>query len=345
MNHDDSIAVKRQLRGKKRKEIAKRCRIEGAMNVREDLILSVTKNEVIARDLTNVISGDVLRMAVQENKEVERLDKDSYKELDIARDAFLTADVKSKTVKGYIHYLAQYPFTVIFFNEDQLLIYLKELRSNKQLNINFDATGSVVSKMSEKRTFYYTMVINVREFGIFQIADCLTDDNSQASIITFFNTFKKNLQLITTGNIIPFSCTVDFSYATINAVLSCFNEDNLVDYINKLYISCKNKLSVFKVGCRICICSGHMIKNASSNIRYVEPNKKIRKLCLHIFALLQNTSDLEEAKRIYKNSFIIFNSNFHTMEYTKALDYINKKLENVKNKEHDIDLKSMRIIR
>jgi hypothetical protein len=33
------------------------------------------------------------------------------------------------------------------------------------------------------------------------------------------------------------------------------------------------------------------------------------------------------------------------MEYTKALDYINKKLENVKNKEHDIDLKSMRIIR
>jgi hypothetical protein len=100
MNHDDSIAVKRQFRGKKRKKIAKRCQIEGAMNEREDLILSVTKNEVIARDLSNVISGDVLRMSVQENWEVERLDKDSYKELDIARDAFLTADVKSKTVKG-----------------------------------------------------------------------------------------------------------------------------------------------------------------------------------------------------------------------------------------------------
>ena len=180
--------------GKER--IAKRCRLEGTMNVRENLIINVTDNEVKARDLTNIINSDVLKKAVQENKEIERLDKDSFKELDIARDAFIVADIKSKTVKGYIHYLAQYPFTVIFFNEDQLLTYLKELRSNKQLNINFDATGSVVSKMSNKRTFYYTMVINIREFGIFQIADCLTDYNSQASIITFLNTFKKNLQLI-----------------------------------------------------------------------------------------------------------------------------------------------------
>ena len=127
-------------------------------------------------------------------------------------------------------------------NQDQLLIYLKELRSNKQFNINFDATGSVVSKMSDKRTFYYTMVINIKEFGINQIADCLTDDNSQSSIINFLNTFKKNLQLITTGNIIPLSCTVDFSYATINVVLSCFNEDNLTDYVNKICISFDNLL-------------------------------------------------------------------------------------------------------
>ncbi len=189
MNHDESIPVKRYLGGRKRKEIAKRCRLEGTMNVRENLIINVTDNEVKARDLTNIINSYVLKKAVQENKEIERLDKDSFKELDIARDAFIVADIKSKTVKGYIHYLAQYPFTVIFFNEDQLLTYLKELRSNKQLNINFDATGSVVSKMSNKRTFYYTMVINIREFGIFQIADCLTDDNSQASIITFLNTF------------------------------------------------------------------------------------------------------------------------------------------------------------
>ena len=57
MNHH--IPVKRQLRGRKRKEIAKRCRLEGTMNVRDNLIINVTENEVKARDLTNIINSDV----------------------------------------------------------------------------------------------------------------------------------------------------------------------------------------------------------------------------------------------------------------------------------------------
>ena len=93
MNHH--IPVKRQLRGRKRKEIAKRCRLEGTMNVRDNLIINVTENEVKARDLTHIINSDVLKKAVQENKEIERLDKDTFKELDIARDAFIVADIKS----------------------------------------------------------------------------------------------------------------------------------------------------------------------------------------------------------------------------------------------------------
>jgi hypothetical protein len=80
MNHDESIPVKRHLGGRKRKEIAKRCRLEGTMNVRENIIINVTDNEVKARDLTNIINSDVLKKAVQENKEIERLDKDSFKE-------------------------------------------------------------------------------------------------------------------------------------------------------------------------------------------------------------------------------------------------------------------------
>ncbi len=52
-------------------------------------VMEVTENEVKARDLTYIINSDVLKKAVQENKEIERLHKDSFKKLDIARDAFI----------------------------------------------------------------------------------------------------------------------------------------------------------------------------------------------------------------------------------------------------------------
>ena len=58
---------------------------------------------------------------------------------------------------------------------------------------------------------------------------------------------------------------------------------------------------------------------------------------MYLFALLQNTSDVDEAKNIYKNSFIIFHSKFQTLEYTQALNYINNKLETVKRNEENIN--------
>ena len=66
----------------------------------------------------------------------------------------------------------------------------------------------------------------------------------------------------------------------------------------------------------------HMLKTVSVWVYRVERRPQVRKLTMTAFAALQRTQDLEEARTLYRNVYVVLNSKHETEAVAAAREQI-----------------------
>ncbi len=204
----------------------------------------------------------------------------------------------------------------------------------------FDATGSIMKKMDNKEPFLYSIVCYDRDNKqIVSIADFMTLSNTSLSI-------SKYLFSISTYLSQPKIIVTDQCSALINAGLLVFNKFNIVDYLIFSYNAVFNKNIEQHNFTIFYMCAAHFIKNIIKKVNKFRckiifeeslsetklREKKVKKLFIFCFALIQNSININDLNNFLLNIFVIFKSQFATKMVNYSIGIIRDAI-----KSNDID--------
>ncbi len=163
----------------------------------------------------------------------------------------------------------------------------------------FDATGSIITDiLGEKTPLLYSMVCHdtVTE-TIIPVYEFITTSHSEDNLAKFLGSlrrkFRREIPSQKYFSLAPI-VVMDFSWASINAVLDAFNLCNIDQYIRWSFDVLFKKGSVTEaVQVLVYLCSTHMLKLTADKVKKIQfgeqPIKKNKK---------QTNEDKENAKKI-----------------------------------------------
>lgn len=195
----------------------------------------------------------------------DRLAEDTVMELSIQMHAW-NAAVRGQGINpmhGFIQSLAHTPFHVIYFTERQLHVFVDASRSKTGCVLHIDSTGSVIKKIpNQKDPLLYSLFL--ANHGI-PIMEFITTDHRSISISAKLDFFMAACRDHANNGrpILPSMVVMDFSYATINAVLICFNKMSLTAYLHATYemLTTGKSMNFLVV---IALCCAHVMKAISN---------------------------------------------------------------------------------
>ena len=201
-----------------------------------------------------------------------------------------------------------------------------------------DATAGVVTKINEKRIFYYAFVIYNRSVITEPVPLCeIITDNPQEDTFTFlirkYLTDVKCLYGQATRN--PHSAICDLSWPTMESLLTCLNSESLDEYIERCYrivigAARKTDMPTQIVLTFIHMCLSDFMKIISVHTKKVFA-KTQRESLIFYFSVLLNQRGLFGFRRVLRDIFTILISskqNSHLVQSVLALDNNVKKLGN-----------------
>ena len=337
VNHYEP-AVRPQLKGLQRIEIAHKAKNEGINNTYYNLIDMANIEELQNNEFTNVFSASVIKKAVSQLNQSEKLDKDCIRELELMKECYRKDDVNpDDRYAGYIQNIGASPFRIILFSPSQIEL----LRKNPHRDLYFDATGSIIKKINQKAPYLYTMAIKPNpNLPPITVADMISTDQSQPSIMHFLLLWKHALN--EKKSFRPRKIEVDWSWALINSCLLVFNGMNLKRYLNISFDVVQNKhnkveLKDFSV---IHICVSYMIKTFANKAKKISlKNKHLYQFLMKIFVLLSNKTDFKSLRTDLEYIMTVLLSP-NTAEFTEiAEQYIADFQYDHQSNQVDMDLK------
>ncbi|KAH3882408.1 hypothetical protein DPMN_006346 [Dreissena polymorpha] len=119
----------------------------------------------------------------------------------------------------------------------------------------------------------------------------------------------------------------DFSLALLQSSLRAFSDMNIKKYLNYC-AEVMNKTELVDSTVHH-LCCAHMIKDFSRCVKRFVPElkKSDRQLALQCFALLQNCTEITEAKKIYHDICVVFFSSPSTETYSQSVNSLTKLAE------------------
>jgi len=220
----------------------------------------------------------------------------------------------------------------------------------------FDATGNIIADVpGQGKNYWYTISTrdNINN-KIISVADFSTNIHSVLNITKFLMHIRLNLKygVKTPFNVAPL-IVVDQSMALIVSVLLIFNSTDLTTYLNWAYqyiylFDDDNKVVPPTYDTRVILCSSHLLKNIVSKTKKILKTKKnnnkekenekkkaekeaenkkrkIMRLFLKSFTLLQNTTRSNEFDEILCLIQNIFCHEFHSQIVNTSIDLIKLK--------------------
>lgn len=189
------------------------------------------------------------------------------------------------------------------YTEQGMGILVSHLRKNHNTSLYLDATGGIVSKIpsQDKRVLYYALVLPGDGFNKppLPVSELLTNEHNVPNISSWLLKFVHSVCKLTSVKI--HHIETDFSWALIQSVLLSFNKENVDTYLHRAHKIChyrlqKKDLMRFTV---VHICAAHMVKTISNAVSKVTKDKGLHNFAVFCFALLQNSTSLEQAKAIF----------------------------------------------
>lgn len=298
------IKHKRHLMRSERTETQQTLQSKGVSNVFYEKAGSMQDSELQFGNLSYCQSPTVLRKAKSEWNVHQNLHQDPFTELVLTKNILEDEDVCSKICKGYVQHIGFIPFLTLLFTEKQLMVLKHEVKHNSSV-VYFDATGTVVERIQNKRVLYYAMVLpGPKGSPPLPVFEFLSDSQNTPTItyalMIFIHWWKK-----IAGKLMLSRVTVDFSWALIHSVLMSINNINIHVYLQW----CFDIVYHGKMGQKytvVHICCNHLLKAFRDRISSIKIDKTTKEYITRTFALVINCTDLPTVINLWKIIQLVF---------------------------------------
>ena len=300
---------KRQVKGKTRQKVAELASEIGPVNYYYKELVETPYEDLELGNASKCQNPGIIRKIVSELLTKERLHKDTIEELKLLKEAFQTDDIPAEGNKtdlcGYIQEIGADPFTVILVCKEQIQL-VRKLSASKELDIYIDATGSVIGNIpNQQKPYMYSIVVRPDPaVPPVSVADMLTTQHTIPRLEYFLASLKRSVELGGRKMAVR-KVETDFSWVMIQSALKTFNLMNIKQYLLVcMGIINKEKNQEFVAEFTVVhMCAAHLIKAFSRHLKKVpnlKPGKKVWKLAMQCFALLQNCTYLSEAITVFE---------------------------------------------
>jgi hypothetical protein len=131
---------------------------------------------------------------------------------------------------------------------------------------------------------------------------------------------------------------IDFSWASIHACLSGFNNESAIEYSNRIFfISNPNTIDDDSNKTLLVSCVAHTMKRFSKSIESFSINQTFHPFAMYAFSILVNTKDLLSMKKLNSLITIIFLSKTTNTLYNDAYNEINYIIKNRDEKQEETE--------
>ena len=237
----------------------------------------------------------------------------------------------NRKLYGYIHMLQLVPdLKIVLLHES--LIRLYHGIAPRDI-VYFDATGSVVQKMScYKRILYYALCVR-HPFGKtppLPVAEFISSSHSTESICRGLMLLREKEKQIYSGKFsYPALVLVDNSLAMILACLQAFNNETLPKYVDRTFRIVRGKATEEDLKLTLIhVCYSHSMKWNKTMIeklvqtRLSKQNREVSNFFMYYFARLIESRRLDELSNLVKYGAVILKSKYLSQDVVKAVKAI-----------------------
>lgn len=302
-NYSVHHTKKRRFGGIRRQEVSTRLleNCSSSSKCRRDLASQLSSN-LFETESPLLPRLETIRKAKSEKRCESRHDFDVVLSLNIMQNC----DPWQMIIRN----LGMQPFFVLYWTPDQLRVYNAFNKNERAATITLDATGNVVKKIERtsglsKYIFLYLIVIKLpnESEGQISVSQMLSETHNTNMICYWLLEWRRS------GALPPKEIITDFSMALINAVCMAFagcsegSSSYIQNCMNFLMKCDGSKLP----SCFIRVDIAHVLKFITrwkvlneSNIR-----RRVKEFYVRAIGQLAMATDLNEAKIIIKNIFIV----------------------------------------
>lgn len=311
IKHDEEEINRRHISGVKRQTISQK--MKTANETFLENLLKADNAQISMGNLSATPTTATLRKMIQEEIKKEHLHSNVIRGLQLLKESY------EKEKMAYIREISVDPFTVILISDEQIDFIKKH-----KIDLYIDATSSVIGRIErQKRPFLYSVVTKPDPaLPEFSLGDMLTTSQNIPKIEYFFNVMVREVRQ-KSGKLEIRKIETDYSIALIQASLKTFNRCGLKEYINK----CAEIILGEKSPDNMIVhhlCAAHMIQDFLRNLKKEHPKakKQQREIAAKLFAMLQNSSTINEATLIFENTCKLFLSPYNTGDVQTAIKFI-----------------------
>ena len=310
----------RQLTGNRRAELGEEVTRDGPAETYHKLIGDMNEQSFKAGNMTFCQKPNVLKKAGYDYRKSLDLHQNNLLEILFAKEDFEIEDDTSTNIKGYIQEVHADPFTVIMYSEAQFACHLPKDP------LHLDATGSVCRKVEgqDKQILYYALVKpgnKATHEPPIPIAECLTVDQSVASITHFLQVVKRDYKKCTGKVLEPIKVEVDFSWTLLHSVMLTFNQCDMVTYLQRSWLNKMTKLTTV-----VHLCSAHFIKMIMNKMKHIK-DVNLKLFVGYCIGFMQNSKSLLHFREIFTSMTHIFNSKYKNKIVTEIVKKMEKMIE------------------
>ncbi|CAF1085883.1 unnamed protein product [Brachionus calyciflorus] len=330
---------------------------EKGVNVTSNFFLQNDENISQYACDTNQVQEAITSSAVevQEKQKIETHVKYSFDFLTniLSVAEALKVNIRGNKMNGYIQQVSIFPsLQLSLFTEKQLEALNKTPMNNRILH--FDATGSLVSVPQQytknliasgyKRILNYFLLLKNYNRAIVTdtfktkydsavVAEYISSQHDVISISTFLSHFKDNYEKCYPNVILKFRLVcIDYSWASIHAVLKSFNNETVIDYAHRIFKLSQDGI-IESQKSYLCSCVAHTMKRFCNSIKTIVKTDSLYKYMCYLFSLLVNSLDLNTITNYFKSIAVILLSPDHNDNVKKSLKSLNDALRERSNDE------------
>lgn len=302
-NNNVQHLKKRRFGGNRRQEIAEKLlnTFSSSSLCRKELASKLSKN------LFDAESPLLPRLAtIRKAKSEKRCENRHDSNVVISLNAMQNCDPWQMIIKN----VGMQPFFIHYWTPDQLRVYNAFVKNERAAKISIDATGNIVKKIDRPSglsgyIFLYLIVIKLpnESEGQISVAQMLSEAHNTNAIAYWLLEWRRS------GALPPKEIVIDFSMALINAVCMAFAgcSEGSSMYIQRC-MNFLNKSESYKLpSCFIRVDIAHVLKFVTRWKVFNVPNirRRVKEFYVRAIGQLSMTTDLNEAKLIIKNIFIV----------------------------------------
>ncbi|CAF3935227.1 unnamed protein product [Rotaria sp. Silwood1] len=342
-SHNPAIARSaRHISGSQRFLLGKRANDIGPLALYRELVDNADRALLEVGNETQCPTTETLKKAAADYRNKMRIDENIFRACRIIRQVYIKEDNKSEHIRGYIHDVSEVPFRVHLYTELQIRRYINYVKSETYSCVHIDATGGILKKMhEEKQSLLYALIFKdgIDAGDTVPLAHAILNDHTVPSISFFFGKLAYHIVEVQEKLILPAFFIIDFSAATMNAVLQAFNVENINTHLNRCWNVIKRKYNKKELRSLsfIHLCCCHVIHAMARSLSAAGIDKKIRRSVLHILAFMLCSNDIDQ---LYDTLGMVINIFGDTNEQNGK-----EKLERIASLDFNVDEESKSMLK